>query len=73
MLATIEQFQSLPPEERINFRIGRRARIYLNVDDLNDDRKHQVVEQIIEKLGNGDHDGDQQVIDRLLEGYFVPL
>ena len=73
MLATIEQFQSLPPEERINFRIGRRARIYLHVDDLNDARKHTVVEQIIEKLGNGDHDGDQQVIDRLLEGYFVPL
>ncbi len=73
MLATIEQFQSLPPEERTNFRIGRRARIYLHVDDLNDARKHQVVEQIIEKLGNGDHDGDQQVIDRLLEGYFVPL
>lgn len=73
MLATIEQFQSLPLEERLNFRIGRRARIYLNVDDLNDARKHQVVEQIIEKLGNGDHDGDQQVINRLLEGYFVPL
>ena len=73
MLATIEQFQSLPPEERINFRIGRRARIYLHVDDLNDAHKHQVVEQIIEKLGNGDHDGDQQMIDRLIEGYFVPL
>ena len=73
MLATIEQFQSLPLEERHNFRIGRRARIYLHVDDLNDARKHQVVEQIIEKLGDGDHDGDQQMIDRLLEGYFVPL
>jgi radical SAM superfamily enzyme YgiQ (UPF0313 family) len=73
MLATIEQFQSLPPEERINFRIGRRARIYLHVDDLNDARKHQAVEQIIEKLSNGDHDGDQQTVERLLEGYFVPL
>ena len=73
MLATIERFQALPPEERHNFRIGRRARIYLGVDDLNDARKHSVVEQIIQKLGDGAHDGDQRAVDRLLEGYFVPL
>jgi len=73
MLATIDQFQTLPAEERRNFRIGRRARIYLSVDDLNDARKHGVVEQIIQKLGDGAHDGDQQAVDRLLKGYFVPL
>ena len=73
MLATIDRFQTLPAGERRNFRIGRRARIYLSVDDLNDARKHGVVEQIIQKLGDGAHDGDQQAVDRLLEGYFVPL
>jgi len=73
MLSIIRQFQELPPEERLNFRIGRRARIYLEVDELNDDRKHRVVEQIMQKLKDGNHDGDQQAVDRLLEGYFVPL
>ena len=73
MLATIERFQALSPEERINFRIGRRARIYVGVDDLNDARKHSAVEQIIQKLGDGAHDGDQRAVDRLLKGYFVPL
>jgi len=73
MLSIIRQFQELPPEERLNFRIGRRARIYLEVDELNDERKHRVVEQIMQKLKDGDHEGDQQAVDRLLEGYFVPL
>ncbi|HEY91629.1 MAG TPA: radical SAM protein [Dehalococcoidia bacterium] len=73
MLSVIRQFQELPPEERLNFRIGRRARIYLEVDELNDDRKHRVVEQIMQKLKDGNHEGDQQAVDRLLEGYFVPL
>ncbi len=73
MLSIIRQFQELPPEERLNFRIGRRARIYLEVDELNDERKHRVVEQIMQKLRDGDHEGDQQTVDRLLEGYFVPL
>ena len=73
MLNIISQFQELPPEERLNFRIGRRARIYLDVDELNDERKHQAVEQIIQRLKDGDHDGDRQAVDSLLEGYFVPL
>jgi len=73
MLATIERFQALPAAERLNFRIGRRARIYTQLDELNDTRKHGVVEQIIQKLTEGDHDGDEYAVDRLLEGYFVPL
>lgn len=73
MLATIDRYLALPPEERENFRIGRRARIYVSVDDLQDERKHHVVEQIIHELRRGNHDGDQNAVERLLEGFFVSL
>jgi len=73
MLAVIDQFQALPPEERLNFRIGRRARIYLSVNELSDARKHAAVESIIDRLRTGNHEGNRQAVDRLLEGFFVPL
>ena len=50
MLSVIDRFLALPPEERANFRIGRRARIYTSLDELNDIRKHGAVEQIINEL-----------------------
>ncbi|RLC61129.1 MAG: radical SAM protein, partial [Chloroflexi bacterium] len=53
MLASIERFQSLPPQERINFIVGRRVGMYVNLDDLADLRKHQAVEQIIHRLSQG--------------------
>ena len=73
MLAIIDRFLALPPEERANFRIGRRARIYVRLDDLNDARKHRVVEQIIHEANHGDHQTDRDALDKLTEGYFVAL
>lgn len=73
MLAIIDRFLSLPAEERENFRIGRRARIYTSLDELSDPGKHRVVEEIIRQLSQGEHQGDQQAVDKLLDGYFVPL
>jgi hypothetical protein len=73
MLSAIDRFLALPPGERENFRIGRRARIYVPLDDIQDARKHGVVERIIHELRNGNHDGDVQAVNRLMEGYHVPL
>ena len=69
MLAVIDRFQALSPEERTNFRIGRRARIYTYLDELNDSRKHQAVEQIVDRLSQGSHETDEEVVYKLMEGF----
>jgi len=69
MLAVIDRFQALSPEERTNFRIGRRARIYTYLDELNDSRKHQAVEQIIDRLNQGSHEIDEEAVYNLMEGF----
>jgi hypothetical protein len=69
MLATIDRYKALTPEERTNFRIGRRARIYTYLDELQDTRKHRVVEQIIDRLKQGDHEVDEEVVYKMMEGF----
>ncbi|HEY40892.1 MAG TPA: radical SAM protein [Dehalococcoidia bacterium] len=75
MLAVIDHFLALPPEERTNFRIGRRARIYTSLDELNDVRKHGVVEQLVSELNrnNGDLEDNYQLMRQLLGDNFVAL
>ena len=69
MLAVIDRFQALPPEERTNFRIGRRARIYTYLDELNDPGKHRLVEQIIERLSGDGHGIDEETVYKMREGF----
>ncbi len=73
LLGIIDRFLALPPEERTNFRVGRRARIYVQLDELADPRKHRVVEEIIHELTGGEVDADPEAVERLLQGFFVPL
>ena len=73
MLAIIDRFKALPDEERTNYRIGRRARIYDRLDELGDEHKHGVVERIVSELRQGNHDGDPAQIEQLMKGYFVSL
>ena len=68
MLATINKFQTLSPEERTNFRIGRRAGIYGLLDDLHDEHKHQAVEQIISRLKRDGRE-DEAVMRELMAGF----
>ena len=70
MLASIDRFQSLSPEERANFRVGRRVGIYSQLDDLYDLRKRQIVEQLIGKLGQGRNEVDEETI-YALTGRFI--
>jgi len=69
MLAAIARFQALSPEERVNFRVGRRAGIYTELDDLYDGHKHEAVEQIIHRLSHGSNQIDEKTIYTLMERF----
>ena len=49
-LATIDRFLSLSPEERMNYKIGRRMSVYTCLDDLEDYDKRNTVERFMERL-----------------------
>jgi radical SAM superfamily enzyme YgiQ (UPF0313 family) len=55
-LGIIEQYLSLPDEERLNLRLGRRAGYYASLADLSDTFKHDRLDQAIERIRaeNGD-------------------
>ena len=67
MLAIIERFQSLSPEERQVYRIGRRAHYYNSLDDLKDPARHQVVEELIQRLSGGTGKVEEQIVYKMRE------
>jgi histone acetyltransferase (RNA polymerase elongator complex component) len=56
MLTTINEYLSLPSEEKLNFRLGRRIGYYESLNELRNSQKHKEVENVIEniKLRDGD-------------------
>lgn len=64
MFAVIDQFRSLPPQERLNFRIGRRVGIYTELSDLDDGEKRRAVEQVIARLSRTGNVMDEATINR---------
>ena len=69
MLATIEAYQALPPKERVNFRVGRRAGIYTHLDDLYEPDKREIVERITDRLSQGSDQIDEKVMYALMERF----
>ena len=69
MLATIARFQSLSPEEKQNFIVGRRAGIYERLDELNNSLKHDSVEQAIQRLSHNGNQVDEETIHSLMERF----
>ena len=69
ILAVISRFQALTPEERANFRIGRRIGIYSCLDDLNDTRRREVVERVIHRLGQDSNEIDEKTIYSLMQRF----
>ena len=69
MLAIINRFQELSAEERANFKVGRRAGIYSQLDDLYDLRKHEVVDQLVYQLTQGGNEVDDKTIYALMERF----
>jgi hypothetical protein len=69
MLEVISRFQALPPEERDNFKLGRRLGIYNRLDDLNDTRLHEEVRRVMNSLGQDGDGVSDEVIFSLMERY----
>jgi biotin synthase-like enzyme len=69
MLASIARFQSLSPEEKHNFKVGRRMGIYNQLDDLYNSRKHDLVEHAIKELSNDGNQVDEETIYSLMERF----
>jgi hypothetical protein len=69
MLATVAKFQALSPEEKQNFRLGRRLGIYERLDELHDSLKHNSVERAIKKLSQNGNPVDEETIYSLMEGF----
>jgi len=69
MLATIDRFQSLSPEEKHNFIVGRRLCIYSQLDDLYNSGKRKAVEQFIRQFSQGSNRVDEKTIYSLMEGF----
>lgn len=68
-LAVIKRYLALPPAERLNFRLGRRAGYYEKLDDLYDAHKHQMVDEAIRRIKSEDPDSMEAVIFQLKESF----
>jgi len=69
MLGIIDAFLALPPEERLNFRLGKRAGIYQTVGDIADPLLHRRVADLITRLETEAPGGVEESIARITETY----
>jgi radical SAM superfamily enzyme len=60
-LGIINKYLSLSDEERLNFRLGRRAGYYARLADLDDSYKHNRVKEAIERLRAQGEDVDKTI------------
>jgi radical SAM superfamily enzyme YgiQ (UPF0313 family) len=68
-LATINRYLALPPQERLNFRLGRRAGHYEKLDDLYDTYKYQKVDEAIKRITSEAPDSVDEVILQIKESF----
>jgi radical SAM superfamily enzyme YgiQ (UPF0313 family) len=61
-LNVINSFLSLPGEERLNFKVGRRAGLYNRLADLSDSYRHDRIEQAIEHFRRRGSDVDEEIL-----------
>jgi radical SAM superfamily enzyme YgiQ (UPF0313 family) len=61
-LNIIDKYLSLPDEERLNFKIGRRAGLYNRLGDLSDSYKHGQIEQAIKRLKAQGSDVEEEIL-----------
>ena len=68
-LAITDRFLALPPEEKTNFKLGRRVGIYNELDDLKDAQRHEAVEQMLKRLSRDNHQVSDETIFALMEEF----
>jgi len=69
MLAIIARFQALSPEEKQNFKLGRRLGVYEGLDDLDNLPKHNSVAQAVQRLSHNGNQIDEETIYSLMERF----
>ena len=67
-LNIINEYLSLPDEERLNFKFGRRAGLYNRLADLSDSYKHDKIEQAIKRI-RSQGSNDEEAIFRLKNSF----
>ena len=61
-LNIIDRYLSLPEEERLNFKVGRRVGLYNSLADLSDSYKHLHVEQAVNRLKAKGSDVEEAIL-----------
>jgi len=65
ILAVINRYLALPPNERLNYQLGRRAGLYERLDELYDALKHENIEQAIKRIEAESPGGVTEAIENL--------
>lgn len=69
ILNVIHRYLSLPERERLNFQLGRRAGYYENLEDLQDARRHEHIEEALQRIEARNPDEVRETITNLKEGF----
>jgi len=69
ILAVIGRFQALPPEERDDYKLGRRLGIYDKLDNLEDSYRHGEVEKMLARIDRNEGGALDAVLFSLMERY----
>jgi radical SAM superfamily enzyme YgiQ (UPF0313 family) len=67
-IAAIDSYLALSPEEKLNYRLGRRSGYYEGLRDLKNERKHDQVEKNVRDLQMAGENIDD-IISRLLQQF----
>ena len=62
-LNIINKYLSLPDEERLNFKVGRRIGLYNKLAHLTDSNKHDNIEQAIKRLRAQCHNAEEAIFE----------
>jgi len=69
MLNIIDAFLALPPDEKLNFRLGKRAGIYTTMEDMSDPMIHRRVEELLERLESETPGGVETAISTIKDSF----
>ena len=69
MIGVIDRYLALPEEERLNYRLGRRAGVYRKLDDLKNPLLFQQVQAFLDKVGAASPHKVEESIAGLMERY----
>jgi hypothetical protein len=69
MRGVVDRYLTLPEEERLNYRLGRRAGLYRKLDDLNSLTLFQRVQDYLERIQASSPQKVEEAISELMERY----